>query len=151
MFVAIISILGENYVIRKGYYSYSPKNGPCIGNVPMWIVPLWLFTLQVTALLGHALGLGYVDIIIPPNIRYGGVVVCLFSGSLCFLLDFLIIEPLFSRKLGLWIWTSVENGYFGFVSEEFNKFTAPAGNYLVWFGFPIISGYIAVVLFAITH
>jgi hypothetical protein len=143
--------MGENYVVKKGYYSYSPENEPFIDSVPIWIIPLWLFMIQFTALCGHAIGLGYVDIIVTTGIRFGGVAVCIFSGLVCFLIDFLLIEPYFSRKSGLWIWTSVENGYFGFVPREFNKFTAPLGNYLVWFGFPITANYIVVVLFALTN
>lgn len=151
IFIVIVAIVGENFVVNKGYYTYSPENKPFIRKVPIWIIPMWLSIIQITALLGHALGLGYVDIVIPPYIRYGGIVVCIFSGCACFILDFIFIEPFLSRKRGLWIWKAVENGYFGFVPEEFNKFTAPLGNYIVWFGFPIIANYIVVMLFALTH
>ena len=150
-FVIIVTILGENYVVEKGYYKYSPVNNPFIENVPLWIIPLWLHMIQITALLGHVLGLGLVDIIIPPFFQWGGIVVCLFSGVLCFLIDFIIIEPLFSKRLGLWSWHIVDNGFFNFIPKRYNKYTAPAGNYVVWFGFPVIAGYIVVALFALTH
>jgi hypothetical protein len=150
-FIIVVTIVGENYISEKGYYSYSPENQHFLGNVPIWIIPMWVFLIQSTALLAHYLGLGQIDIVIPPDIRYGGIVVSLFSGFTCFLLDFLIIEPYFSRRRGLWTWKSVENGYFRFISKEESNFTAPLGNYLVWFGFPIIANYIVVVLFALTH
>ena len=151
VFVIIVAIIGENYVVEKGYYRYSSANSPFIRNVPLWIIPLWLYMIQITALLGHALGLGLVDIVIQPLFRWGGIVVCLFSGLLCFLIDFVIIEPLFSKRLDLWSWHSINNGFFSFIPEKYNKYTAPAGNYIVWFGFPVFAGYIVVALFALLH
>jgi hypothetical protein len=79
-----------------------------------------------------------------------GMQAMLGAGTLGMVADLVIIEPIFSRMKGLWLWTPVQGGYFSFVPSQLNRFTAPVGNYLVWFVFPFLMSWLLgcfVVLF----
>jgi uncharacterized membrane protein len=121
-----ISALGEHIVSGKGYYHYTERNGVFIGRVPVWIPFMWLSVVQSSALLALYFGAD-------------GVHIILVSGLLTFIGDFILLEPLFSRQLGFWHWTPVENGYFSWIPTSVNRFTAPIGNYLVWIVFPLLT------------
>ncbi|MGY5879675.1 MAG: carotenoid biosynthesis protein [Candidatus Thorarchaeota archaeon] len=125
--VAILlgAALGEHIVSGKGYYHYTNRNGLFVGRVPVWIPLMWVATVQGTLILSLLIGLQSVEAV-------------LLSGIVCASLDFYLIEPLASRKLGMWRWTSVDSGYFGFIPTQVNRFTAPAGNYLTWLFFPML-------------
>jgi uncharacterized membrane protein len=124
--ILTISALGEHIVSGKGYYHYTERNGVFIGRVPIWIPFMWVSVVQSAALFALYLGAAGVDII-------------LISGFLTFIGDFVLLEPLFSKQLGFWNWTPVENGYFSWIPDSLNKFTAPIGNYLVWIVFPLLT------------
>ncbi len=126
LIVLTIVNIGENFVSSQGYYHY-PKanyNGPFIRNVPLWISFLWIFTIQGSFLFLISIGMSVIPSII-------------FSGWITSIVDFILFEPIMSNLLGLWQWTPVEKGYFGFIPSWFNRFTAPIGNYVVWLLFPI--------------
>ncbi|NWF95819.1 MAG: carotenoid biosynthesis protein [Candidatus Thorarchaeota archaeon] len=127
--ILAIGLAGEHYVSGKGYYHYTPTNGLFIGRVPVYIPFMWVFVCQSCHLAGLWLGLGDAAALV-------------FAGTLGFLVDFVAIEPVFSRQIGLWLWKPVDNGFFSFVPPQFNRFTAPVGNYLVWMGFPFVMGFV---------
>ncbi len=123
-FVLVISTLGENIVSSQGYYTYTKKrmNGPFARNVPLWIPMMWLTVVHASFLIPLVVGLDELTAV-------------MLSGIIASTFDWAIIEPLMSRELRLWEWRKVEKGYFHFVPEEINRFTAPFGNYLTWFLF----------------
>jgi len=123
--ILIIAALGEHYVSGKGYYSYSLQNGYFVGRVPLWIPFLWIFMVQSTLLITLMAGLS-------------GIQAVYFSGIICMFCDLLVIEPFLCSQKRFWEWTTVERGYFRFIPAEFNRFTAPPGNYIVWFLFPFL-------------
>jgi hypothetical protein len=125
MLILIIAAVGEHYVSGKGYYHYTKKNGLFLGRVPVWIPLMWVVMIQGSFSFLLVLGFGSTEAIA-------------LSGLVCASLDFYLIEPLFSRKIGMWLWSSVERGYFGFIPPQVNRFTAPAGNYITWMFFPVI-------------
>ena len=133
--IGIIAIVGEILVSSQGYYHYTRQitNGPFIRNVPLWIPFLWIFSIQSGFLIGLVIGLS-------------GVAACIFSGIFAVIFDLILLEPYFSRRKGFWIWTSVENGYFSFIPKRIDRFTAPPGNYIVWWIFPIMLNYAVVIL-----
>ncbi|MBE0525681.1 hypothetical protein E4H12_02380 [Candidatus Thorarchaeota archaeon] len=122
--ILLIAAIGEHLVSGKGYYHYTNMNGIFVGRVPAWIPLMWVAAIQGTLILPLMLGVG-------------STVAIALSGIICATLDLYFIEPLLSRKLGMWRWTSVERGYFSFVPSQVNRFTAPFGNYLTWLIFPI--------------
>jgi len=122
--ILIVATVGEHLVSGKGYYHYTGRNEIFVGRVPVWIPLMWITAIQGTLILSLLVGLN------------GAEAVAL-SGIICASFDLYFIEPLLSRKLGMWRWTSVERGYFGFIPEQVNRFTAPFGNYLTWLFFPI--------------
>ena len=124
--ILCISAIGEHIVSGKGYYHYTERNGFFIGRVPIWIPFMWVSVVQSSAILALYFGAAGIDII-------------LISGFVTALGDFVLLEPLFSRHLGFWLWTPVENGYFSRVPSSLNRFTAPFGNYLVWIVFPLLA------------
>jgi hypothetical protein len=133
--IILVAAIGESYVSSQGYYEY-PKNhsnGPFIRNVPIWIPFLWIFSIQAAFVTGLIFGLS-------------GLEACLLSGLLALVFDLLFLEPYFSRQKELWIWYSVQNGYFRFLPSQLDRFTAPPGNYLVWLIFPILMNYGTVLL-----
>lgn len=123
--ILLIATFGEHIVSGKGYYHYTDKNGIFIGRVPLWIPFMWVAIIQGSLLISLAFGLISLDAIA-------------LSGIFCASLDFYILEPLLSSKLGMWQWKSVQGGYFSFIPSYANRFTAPFGNYLIWLFFPII-------------
>ena len=123
--ILLVSAAGEHIVSGKGYYHYTNINGVFIGRVPTWIPLLWVAVIQSSLIFPMILGIDMLDAIS-------------ISGLLCVSLDFYLLEPLLSRKLGMWRWTSVDSGYFGFIPKQVNRFTAPFGNYLTWLIFPIV-------------
>ena len=129
--VMLVGISGEHYISGKGYYYYTndKHNGFFIGRVPLWIPFMWVFVVQGMFIIPLLMGL------IP-------IVSVIVSGLLCFILDLVVIEPILSRKRALWAWTPVEKGYLGFLPSQLDRFTAPPGNYLVWFIFPVIANWI---------
>ena len=135
IFVLLISTVGEHYVSSQGYYQYSQSinNGPFLGRVPLWIPLMWLTIIQGTFIFSHLLSIS-------------GLPLCVATGVTAFVADILIIEPILSAKLGLWHWTPVENGYFSFVPPQINRFTAPFGNYFVWFSFVGLANFLLIGL-----
>lgn len=123
--ILLIAAFGEHLVSGKGYYHYTNMNGIFFGRVPAWIPLMWVSAIQGTLLLPLMFGLGSAEAIA-------------LSGVICASLDLYFIEPLLSRKLGMWRWTSVKRGYFSFIPPQVNRFTAPFGNYLTWLIFPIV-------------
>ncbi|MEM2142462.1 MAG: hypothetical protein QXS20_05465 [Candidatus Thorarchaeota archaeon] len=121
----IIAGVGEHHVSGRGYYHYTSINGIFVGRVPVWIPFMWVFACHFFHLLSLAVGLT-------------GHWIVIGTGMLGMLTDLSLVEPLFSRVKGLWLWTPVERGYFSFIPSQFNRFTAPPGNYIVWFGFPAL-------------
>ena len=69
----------------------------------------------------------------------GGFAAIYMSGCLALLGDFLFFEPYMSSRKELWLWKSVDNGYFEFIPTKLNRFTAPPGNYITWFLFPLLA------------
>lgn len=126
IFILLISVLGENYISGRGYYRYSESNCYFVGRVPIWIPFMWISVIQGSLLV--------VSLTYPFNLM-----VIPFSGVMCSLIDLSIIEPYFCRRKMLWSWSPVENGYFDFIPENLHRFTAPPGNYITWFIFPVIS------------
>ncbi len=126
--IMLIAGVGEHHVSGKGYYHYTSANGHFVGRVPVWIPFMWVFACHAGFLLSMAGGLTE-----GPNYLGAGVFVLL--------TDFAVVEPVFSRIKGLWLWKPVSSGYFGFVPPHMNRFTAPIGNYLVWFGFPVLASW----------
>ena len=123
-----IALAGEHIVSSQGYYYYTKQetNGPFVRNVPIWIAFLWVFSIQSSLLIAIAFGAE-------------GVFACIISGLLASIGDLILLEPLLSRVLGLWLWTPVKSGYFGFIPSRINRFTAPPGNYIAWLLFPILA------------
>ncbi|MFX1369986.1 MAG: hypothetical protein ACFFAY_15440 [Promethearchaeota archaeon] len=136
--IVLIALLGESLISSQGYYKYPKKddNGPFIRNVPVWIPFLWIFSIQTSLLVGLIFGLS-------------GIQACLFSGLLAVIFDLTVLEPYFSRHKELWIWDSVENGYFRFIPKKLDVFTAPPGNYITWLIFPIAMNYCTMLAFLI--
>ena len=126
--ILLVAMIGENLVSSQGYYYYTKQvfNGPFLRNMPIWIMFLWVFCVQSSLLIPLALGLNVVTAIV-------------LSGFLALLGDFLLFEPFLSRRKQLWLWTSVENGYFEFIPQQLDRFTAPPGNYVTWLVFPILA------------
>ncbi len=124
--IMTIAMIGEHLVSSQGYYYYTrqERNGPFVRNVPIWIIFLWVFSIQASYLVALSLG-------------FDGILACLFSGWLALLADFVLLEPFMSKVMELWLWTPVENGYFRFIPTKLNRFTAPPGNYIIWLLFPI--------------
>ena len=123
--ILFVAAAGEHFVSGKGYYHYTHINGVFIGRVPTWIPLLWVTVIQGSLIFPMILGINLIDAIS-------------ISGLLCVSLDFYILEPLLSRKLGMWRWTAVKQGYFKFIPKQVNRFTAPFGNYLTWLIFPVV-------------
>lgn len=130
-----IVVVGENIVSSQGYYHYTRQavNGPFVRNMPIWIMFLWIFSVQASLLIAIFMGLN-------------GVSAILFSGWFSLTVDFLFLEPFMSRRKELWRWTPVENGYFEFIPDRMNRFTAPPGNYVAWFVFPFLANCFLAVL-----
>lgn len=131
---AIVSI-GESFVSSQGYYHYTrqDRNGPFVRNVPVWILFLWIFSIQGSLLFALSLGLS-------------GIHAASMSGMIACMVDFLLLEPLLSRNMELWKWTPVRKGYFAFIPAKLNRFTAPPGNYIAWLIFPMIANSLLVFL-----
>ncbi|MFW9847996.1 MAG: hypothetical protein ACFFF4_02585 [Candidatus Thorarchaeota archaeon] len=127
-----IGFLGEHVVSGQGYYHYTELNGILVGKVASWIPFMWLFIIQGLFIAGLFFGLD-------------GISSSFFTGTTGALIDLILIEPYCSRKKSLWIWKRVENGYFSFVPSKLNRFTAPAGNYVVWYLFPLLMGLIIAI------
>lgn len=125
IFVMSVAWLGEHYVSGKGYYYYTPYNGLFLGRVPTWIPFMWVVVIQGGLLLFLFVGLD-------------GFAAAIGSGLFCALMDLAFIEPYLSARKSFWHWTPVTNGYFAFIPEAVDRFTAPPGNYIVWFIFPVI-------------
>ena len=123
--ILIIATIGEHYVSGKGYYHYTEINGFFIGRVPLWIPLMWIVAIQGSYMFLILLGFRTTEAIA-------------LSGVICASADFYFIEPLLSRRAGMWLWNSVNRGYFGFVPSRMNRFTAPVGNYVTWMVFPVI-------------
>ena len=128
--IVLVAVFGESIVSSQGYYQYPKKhdNGPFIRNVPIWIPFLWIFTIQTSFLTGLVFGLS-------------GIHACVLSGLFTVAFDLIFLEPYFSRQKELWIWDSVEGGYFKFIPKQLDMFTAPPGNYITWVIFPIIMNF----------
>lgn len=124
--VLVISALGEHYVSGKGYYHYTSINGFFIGRVPLWIPFMWVCAVQSAALFALVFSALGIDVILA-------------SGFVALISDLILLEPILSKTLGFWHWTPVECGYFSWVPNEMNGFTAPFGNYFVWLLFPVIA------------
>jgi hypothetical protein len=133
--IILVAAIGESYVSSQGYYEYPRihSNGPFIRNVPIWIPFLWIFSIQTAFLTGLIFG-------------SSGLEACVLSGLLALVFDLVFLEPFFSRQKELWIWYSVQNGYFRFIPSQLDRFTAPPGNYLVWLIFPILMNYGTILL-----
>jgi hypothetical protein len=131
--ILLIAAVGEHLVSGKGYYHYTTMNGIFVGRVPAWIPLMWVTAIQGTFLLPLVAGID-------------STVAIALSGIICASLDLYFIEPLLSRKLGMWRWTSVTRGYFSFIPQRINRFTAPFGNYLTWLFFPIAMNWFLVFL-----
>lgn len=123
--ILVIAAIGEHYVSGKGYYNYTEINGLFLGRVPLWIPLMWTFAIQGSFVFLLILGFNSSEAVA-------------LSGVICASLDFYFIEPMLSRRMGMWLWNSVENGYFRFVPPRINRFTAPVGNYFTWMIFPLI-------------
>ncbi|MHA1169918.1 MAG: hypothetical protein ACTSRU_18985 [Candidatus Hodarchaeales archaeon] len=123
--IFLVAALGEHYVSGKGYYQYSQSNGIFIGRVPTWIPLMWVFVVQASFVVPYLLGIHI-------------VLAVLISGVLCAAFDLIVVEPLLCRMKKLWSWAPVEEGYFDFIPEQLDRFTAPPGNYLAWLIFPIL-------------
>ena len=136
LLIFAIASAGESFVSSQGYYHYTrqERNGPFVKNVPIWIVFLWIFFIQSSLLFSLSLG-------------FTGIQAATMSGMIACLIDFLLLEPLLSRNMELWRWTSVRRGYFAFIPAKFNRFTAPPGNYIAWMLFPVIAN--ALLVFVI--
>ncbi|MFW9769174.1 MAG: hypothetical protein ACFFF9_11710 [Candidatus Thorarchaeota archaeon] len=128
LLIMSIALIGENLVSSKGYYHYTRQdpNGPFVRNTPVWIVFLWVFCIQASLLIPLALGFGALSSILT-------------SGLIASSIDFYFFEPYMSRRRKLWLWNSVDSGYFGFIPSRLNRFTAPPGNYITWLVFPILA------------
>lgn len=135
LLIFTLASAGESFVSSQGYYHYTKqeRNGPFVKNVPIWIVFLWIFFIQSSLLFSLSLGLT-------------GIQAATMSGMIACLIDFLLLEPLLSRYMELWRWTSVKKGYFAFIPARFNRFTAPPGNYIAWMLFPVIANSFLVFL-----
>ncbi len=135
LLIFTIASAGESFVSSQGYYHYTKqeRNGPFVKNVPIWIVFLWIFFIQSSLLFSLSLG-------------FTGIQAATMSGVIACLTDFLLLEPLLSRNMELWRWTSVRKGYFAFIPAKYNRFTAPPGNYIAWMLFPLIANSILVSL-----
>lgn len=123
--ILLVAGLGEHYVSGKGYYHYSETNGIFIGRVPVWIPLMWVFVVQASLIVPYLFGV---------NI----ILAALISGILCIAFDLIVVEPILCRMKELWSWMPVDEGYFTFIPEKLDRFTAPPGNYLVWLLFPIL-------------
>ena len=128
LLIIFVAVIGENLVSSQGYYHYTRQdtNGPFVRNMPLWIVFLWIFCVQFSLLLPLSFGLNLFFAIYA-------------SGWLALLGDLLLFEPYMSRRKELWLWKSVERGYFKFIPSGLNRFTAPPGNYITWFLFPLLA------------
>lgn len=128
LLILLVSVIGENFVSAQGYYHYTKQeqNGIFVRNMPLWIMFLWLFCIQGSLLIPYILGFDPVSTILA-------------SGFIASMVDIILFEPYMSRRRGLWLWTSVNNGYFEFIPSKLNRFTAPPGNYITWFMFPILA------------
>lgn len=135
LLILFVSVIGENIVSSQGYYHYTRQesNGVFVRNMPLWIMFLWVFCIQASLLIPYSLGLDAVSTILA-------------SGFIASMVDIILFEPYMSRKKGLWLWKSVENGYFEFIPSRLNRFTAPPGNYITWFMFPILANCFLAVL-----
>jgi len=131
--ILLIAAAGEHIISGKGYYHYTNMNGIFVGRVPAWIPLMWVTAIQGTFLLTLVAGIESTTAIA-------------LSGIICASLDLYFIEPLLSRKLGMWRWTSVTRGYFSFIPRRINRFTAPFGNYLTWLFFPIAMNWLLVFM-----
>ena len=128
LFILTVSTAGEHYVSGKGYYRYTESNGYFIGRVPLWIPLMWVATIQYSLLVGWLL-------------NSNPIVSIMLSGLICLTLDSLFIEPYLCKKKQLWNWLEVDSGYFSFLPQSINRFTAPPGNYIVWLLFPLIANF----------
>ncbi|MGQ4912860.1 MAG: hypothetical protein ACP6KW_11870 [Candidatus Thorarchaeota archaeon] len=135
LFILLVAGVGENVVSSQGYYYYTRQhlNGPFVRRVPVWIMYLWVFSIQTSLLVSLSLG-------------FTGLNASMMAGFLALLFDLTILEPYLSRTINLWKWTPVERGYFRFIPERLNRFTAPPGNYVVWYLFPFIANSLLIVL-----
>ena len=133
--IVLVALFGESFVSAQGYYEYPKKqdNGPFFRNVPVWIPFLWIFSIQASFLIGLVFGLHAIQ-------------ACILSGILAAVFDLVFLEPYFSSHRELWIWDSVEDGYFKFVPTELDVFTAPPGNYFTWLIFPILINFGTILL-----
>lgn len=133
--IVLVALFGESFVSAQGYYEYPKKqdNGPFFRNVPVWIPFLWIFSIQASFLIGLVFGLHAIQ-------------ACILSGILAAVFDLVFLEPYFSSNRELWVWDSVEDGYFKFVPTEMDVFTAPPGNYFTWLVFPILINFGTILL-----
>ena len=123
------------YGVEGYHYTRQDTNGPFVRNMPLWIVFLWIFSVQASLLLPLFLGLNLVIAIYA-------------SGWLALLGDFILFEPYMSRRKELWLWKAVERGYFKFIPSGLNRFTAPPGNFITWFLFPLLANsFLACLMF----
>ena len=129
----LIASVGEHIVSGQGYYYYTRKNGIFVGLVPVWIPFMWVFAVQISMITALAGGLT-------------GFMAAVGAGIVGMLADLTFVEPLMCRMRRLWVWKSVERGYFSFIPRELNRFTAPPGNYIVWFLFPFLMNLFLVLI-----
>ena len=136
--IFFVAAIGENLVSSQGYYHYTKQdtNGPFFRKVPLWIMFLWVFSVQICFIGAVFFGLS-------------GLSACFMSGIFASIGDLLLLEPYLSRTKELWRWTPVENGYFRFIPTKIHRFTAPPGNYITWLVFPILANWFLVYLMII--
>ncbi len=129
----VIAAAGEHRVSGEGYYVYTEKNGILVGRVALWIPFMWVSVVQVSMIL---------SLLVVTN----EIVAAVSAGMLALIGDLAVVEPLFSRISGFWVWQPVRNGYFSFLPRGLDRFTAPPGNYVVWFLFPMLMNLLLVIL-----
>ncbi len=129
----VIAAVGEHMVSNQGYYYYSERNGVFIGNVPLWIPFMWVFEVQFSLICAMMGGLS-------------GLAAAVGSGVVASLIDFTFLEPVMARMQRYWVWQSVKDGYFSFLPRDLHRFTAPPGNYITWFLFPVMMNMLLVLL-----
>lgn len=109
----IVELIGTKTGYLFGEYAYGNSLGPKLLGVPVVIGLNWLIVVRAS--------LSLVESIFKPN----KVIVALFVGALCTLLDYLI-EPV-AIQYDFWSWSSQ---------------AIPIFNYVCWFGFSSLFAYL---------
>jgi hypothetical protein len=129
--ITIIALLGENIVSGKGFYTYK-RTKPSWRNIPIYIVPFWISIVTLmnagSTILVSFIGLDYLKSVF---------LTAFFTGGSCFLLDLLVIEPIMCRRMSYWQWHN-KRTILSKINRK-NGFTAPLGNYIIWFFFPFLT------------